>query len=206
MNPSLRRTRLCISSLRLLPHIIVFIFCKDHDLFLYDFKRWTEIYFSEFPATKLKRIYFFIYFMTFMREFRNLFYFRYGMKSRCLSWLCKPLHSLEIQRNIAIGPGLFIQHGASTLIAARRIGANCWINQQVTTGYSNKTDLPTIGDNVTIGPGAKIIGNVLIGDNVTVGPNTVVIDSVPPNVTVLGVPARIVSRKPALTCEVPGKS
>jgi serine O-acetyltransferase len=196
MNPSFRQIRLCMSLLRLFPHLIIFIFVKDDEIFSHDLKRWSEIYFSEIPEGRLRCSFLFVYFMTFMPEFRNVFYLRYGLKSKCFSWLCKPLQSLEIQRNIEIGPGLFIQHGASTYIAAQRIGANCWINQQVTTGYSNKTDLPTIGNNVTIGPGAKIIGKVFIGDNATIGPNTVVIDSVPSNVTVLGVPARIISRKP----------
>ena len=93
-----------------------------------------------------------------------------------------------------IGPGLFIQHGFATIIAARSIGANCWINQQVTIGYSNATDLPTLHDNVVVNAGAKIIGNVTLGANCIIGANAVVVKDVPPNVTVVGVPARIVRR------------
>lgn len=93
-----------------------------------------------------------------------------------------------------VGPGLFIQHGFATIIAAREIGANCWINQQVTIGFSNANDQPTLQDNVTVSAGAKIIGAVTVGMNSTVGANAVVVKNVPPNVTVVGVPARIVRR------------
>ncbi|MHB8846860.1 MAG: serine O-acetyltransferase [Burkholderiales bacterium] len=97
-------------------------------------------------------------------------------------------------RTPRIGPGLFIQHGFATIIAAREIGDNCFINQQVTVGYSNATDAPTIGNNVSISAGAKVIGGIHIGDNVKIGANAVVVKNVPANVTVVGVPGRIVKR------------
>jgi len=93
-----------------------------------------------------------------------------------------------------IGKGLFIQHGFATIIAAKSIGENCWINQQVTIGYSNDTDMPTLGNGVTINAGAKVIGNVTIGDNSVVGANAVVVKNVPANCTVVGIPAYIVKR------------
>jgi serine O-acetyltransferase len=93
-----------------------------------------------------------------------------------------------------IGPGLFIQHGWATSIPAKKIGRNCWIGQHVTIGYLNDTDTPTIGNNVTIYAGAKILGNVRVGDNPTVGANAVVLEDVPENCTVVGVPAYIVRR------------
>jgi serine O-acetyltransferase len=94
------------------------------------------------------------------------------------------------------GPGLFIQHGVGTFVAAEEIGENCWINQLVTVGYVNGTDgRPTIGDNVTISVGSRILGGVKIGDNVVVGPNSVVLSDIPPNTTVIGVPARSVWTK-----------
>lgn len=131
--------------------------------------------------------------MTYFPEFRSLFYFRAGWVSRVFKYLCPPMTTLFISVK-EIGPGLFIQHGFSTIIVANRIGKNCWINQQVTIGYSNSKDCPTIGDNVVINAGAKVIGKVTIGDNSKVGANAVVVKNVPPNVTVVGVPAYIVRR------------
>jgi serine O-acetyltransferase len=93
-----------------------------------------------------------------------------------------------------IGSGLFIHHGFATIISAKKIGRNCWINQQVTIGFSNDTDCPTLGDNVIVYAGAKILGNVRIGDNSIVGANAVVVRDVPQNCTVVGVPAYIVRR------------
>lgn len=198
MHPSFRRVRLFFSSLRLLPHIAIFITAREKEKFEDDMKRWSEVYCANAGVRSYKALRDFVEFMTFLPEFRNVFYLRFGIKAKLLQFLCRPLNTLQIQSSAGIGPGLFIQHGLSTLIAAERIGKNCWINQQVTIGYSNKNDRPIIGDNVTIGPGAKLIGRVNIGNNATIGPNTVVIDNVPSDVTVLGVPARIISRKPAI--------
>ena len=93
-----------------------------------------------------------------------------------------------------IGKGLFIQHGFATIIAAKSIGDNCWINQQVTIGFSNKTASPEINDNVTINAGAKVIGGVRVGKNSIIGANAVVVKNVPDNCTVVGVPAQIIRR------------
>lgn len=91
-----------------------------------------------------------------------------------------------------IGEGLFIQHGFSTIIAAESIGKNCWINQQVTIGFNNKNERPTLLDNVTVYAGAKIIGGVEVGENSIVGANAVVVKNVPQNCTVVGIPASII--------------
>jgi serine O-acetyltransferase len=132
----------------------------------------------------------FIYLMAFFPEFRNLFYYRIGSLKHFISFLCRGMSTLFITCP-EIGAGLFLQHGFSTIINANSIGTNCWINQQVTIGFSNKTDRPTLKNNVTVYAGAKIIGNVVIGNNVIVGANAVVVKDVPDNCTVVGVPARI---------------
>jgi serine O-acetyltransferase len=135
----------------------------------------------------------FLYLLTFVQEYRNLFYYRIGHTSIFLKFLCIPMNTLFINTK-EIGPGLFIQHGFSTIISAKKIGKDCWINQQVTIGYSNATDCPTLGDNVSVNAGAKIIGNVFIGNNSKIGANAVVVKNVPENCTVVGVPAYIVRR------------
>lgn len=91
-----------------------------------------------------------------------------------------------------IGHRLFIQHGFSTIIAAKSIGDDCWINQQVTIGYSFDPDPPIIGKGVRICAGAMVIGNITVGDNSIVAANATVVKNVPPNVVVAGVPAKIV--------------
>jgi serine O-acetyltransferase len=93
-----------------------------------------------------------------------------------------------------IAGGLFFLHGFSTIVSAKSIGKNCWINQQVTIGYTTPDGAPTIGDNVRIYAGAKVLGDIHIGNNVIVGANAVVVKNVPDNCTVAGVPAKIIRK------------
>ena len=94
------------------------------------------------------------------------------------------------------GPGLYIPHsGSVTVNPNSRIGKNCQINNNVVIGQ-NKGKAPTIGDNVYIGPGAVISGDIIIADNVWIGANAVVTKSVTePNVLVGGIPAKIISKR-----------
>ncbi len=134
------------------------------------------------------------------RVFRSIFYHRIKcgnlraqVLSRSLALVYRPCATLTIDTR-EIGPGLFVQHGVATFITARSIGANCWINQQVTIGYTNNDDAPILGNNVTVYCGAKVIGDIRIGDNVVVGANAVVVKDIPDNCVVAGVPARIIRR------------
>ena len=91
-----------------------------------------------------------------------------------------------------IGPRLFIQHGFATNISAKRIGSDCWINQQVTIGYTFDSEPPVIGNGVRISAGAKVLGQIEIGDNAIIGANAAVVKSVEENMIVGGVPAKII--------------
>lgn len=93
------------------------------------------------------------------------------------------------------GPGLSIAHPGSLVVNdGVTVGKNCRIHSCVNIGsYQNQA--PQLGDNVYIGPGAKLFGGIRIGDNVAIGANAVVNKDVPPNVTVGGVPAQIISRQ-----------
>jgi serine O-acetyltransferase len=92
-----------------------------------------------------------------------------------------------------IGPGFYIGHvGTLAISPTAIIGANCNVSQGVSIG-SNEGKAATIGDNVYIGPNVCIIEDVVIGDNVTIGAGSVVTKNIPPNVTVAGCPARIIS-------------
>lgn len=114
---------------------------------------------------------------------------------RLISQLARGLTGIEIHPGAAIGQGLFIDHGMGVVIGETSIiGDNVTLFQGVTLGGTGKEKgkrHPTVGDNVVIGAGAKILGNITIGDNSYVGANAVVIKDVPPNSTVVGVPGRI---------------
>lgn len=142
-------------------------------------------------------VYDYVDLLLFYPSLRNLMYSRLRCERKCihkiLALFAAPLPLLDIDSK-NVGGGLFIQHGYATIIAPRSIGRNCWINQGVTIGYTNETDCPTIGNNVTIYAGARVLGDVVIGDNSIVAANAVVVKDVPPNVIVGGVPAKIIKR------------
>lgn len=123
-------------------------------------------------------------------EYRNLFIFRNRTRLLFRIWvkmIYPPMSTLFLEAG-EIGGGLYIQHGFSTMIAAKSIGENCWINQQVSVGYTGE-GTPIIGNNVMITCGAKVLGNIRIGDNVIIGANAVVIRNVESNSVMGGVPA-----------------
>lgn len=115
--------------------------------------------------------------------------------ARLLSQIGRHFTGIEIHPGAQIGKGLFIDHGMGVVIGETSIiGDNVLLYQGVTlggTGLVKGKRHPTIGNNVVIGTGAKVLGNITIGDNSYVGANAVVIKDVPPNSTVVGVPGRI---------------
>lgn len=102
---------------------------------------------------------------------------------------------LDIMPSVPIGPGLYLPHPVGVVIMAERIGRNCHIISQVTVGMRNEHAFPIIGDNVTIGAGARVLGGITLGDDAQVGANAVVIGDVPAGATAVGIPARIVGTK-----------
>lgn len=102
---------------------------------------------------------------------------------------------IEIPLNV-FGPGLSIAHYGTIVVNEKAvIGKNCRIHEGVTIGATNgKYGVPVIGDNVFIGTGAKIIGNIQIADNISIGANSVVVKSfLEPDITIAGVPAKKIS-------------
>ena len=158
----------------------------EDEKFSMDLKRWKEIF--ELKGTDRQAL---LRLLTTEKAFRSLYIYR--LKKRLYrGWvrlLFPPLDTLYIM-TANIGGGLFIQHGFSTYIAAESIGENCWINQQVTIGYKDKTKPPVIGNNVTITCGAKVLGPITIGDNVIIGANAVVTKDLPSDSIWGGIPAR----------------
>lgn len=112
--------------------------------------------------------------------------------------ISRSIFHVSIGDDVKIGPGLMMTHGNVVMDGRITIGRNCQINPWVTIGLSNSRKLgfsidgPTIGDDVHIGTGAKILGPVTVGDHARIGANAVVVHDVPANVTVVGAPARVV--------------
>lgn len=115
--------------------------------------------------------------------------------ARCISQLSRFATGIEIHPGAKIGKRFFIDHGMGVVIGETTvIGDDVLIYQGVTlggTGIFQGKRHPTIGNNVVIGAGAKVLGNITIGDNSYIGSNAVVINDVPLNSTVVGVPGRI---------------
>lgn len=134
-----------------------------------------------------------------VRSYRksNWFY-RHDMKfiARFISQRSRHKTGIEIHPGATIGKGLFIDHGMGVVIGETTvIGDNCTLYQCVTLGGTGKDHgkrHPTLGDNVMVGSGAKILGPFRVGDNARVAAGAVVLDEVPDNATAVGVPARVV--------------
>lgn len=117
---------------------------------------------------------------------------------RFISHLNRFLTGIEIHPAARLGPGLFIDHGMGVVIGeTTEIGENVTLYQGVTLGGTSlerKKRHPTIGDNVVIGTGAKILGPFKVGDNSKIGSGSVVVKEVPANSVVVGVPGRVIYR------------
>ncbi len=115
---------------------------------------------------------------------------------RFLSHIGRFLTGIEIHPGARIGRGFFIDHGMGVVIGeTAEIGKNCTLYHGVTLGgtsWAKEKRHPTLGDNVVVGSGAKILGPFRVGDNCRIGSNSVVVKEVPDDCTVVGVPGRIV--------------
>ena len=122
----------------------------------------------------------------------------HGTLARVVSQFARFLTGIEIHPGAKIGKGLLIDHGSGVVIGeTAEIGDNCLLYQGVTLGGTGKDQgkrHPTLGNNVMVGSGAKILGPFKVGDGAKIAANAVVLEEVPPNCTAVGVPARIVRR------------
>jgi serine O-acetyltransferase len=117
---------------------------------------------------------------------------------RLISHIARFFTGIEIHPGATIGKGVFIDHGMGVVIGETAIlGDSCLIYQGVTLGGTGKETgkrHPTLGENVVVGAGAKVLGNLLIGNNVRIGAGSIVLQDVPSECTVVGIPGRIVNR------------
>ena len=119
--------------------------------------------------------------------------------ARAISQAARFVTGIEIHPGAKIGKGLVIDHGMGVVIGeTAEIGDNCTIYQGVTLGGTGK-DVgkrhPTLGDNVLVGAGAKVLGPFTIGDNTKIAANAVVLTEIPENCTAVGIPAKVVKKE-----------
>ncbi|MFC2025111.1 serine O-acetyltransferase [Chloroflexota bacterium] len=133
----------------------------------------------------------------FHRLAHTLYRWHIPVLPRLISHISRFLTGIEIHPGAKIGEGFFIDHGMGVVIGeTAEIGDNVTLYQGVTLGGTSlqrKKRHPTLGNNVVVGVGAQLIGDITIGDNAKVGAGSVVVTSVPANATVIGVPGRVVA-------------
>lgn len=152
------------------------------------------------PAARNKWEVYFLYsgFKALRAHRKANWFFRHNLKfiARFISQRSRHKTGIEIHPGATIGKGLFIDHGMGVVIGETTIiGDDCTIYQNVTLGGTGKDQgkrHPTLGDNVLVGAGAKVLGPFTVGNNARVAAGAVVLDEVPPNSTAVGVPAKIV--------------
>ena len=183
MNPYTQFALLTASSLRMLPHIALYLCNKRvHDQ---DLKHYGE---GDGGVVTFVKV------CTRQRVYRNLFYYRLGeYKSFFIKWLLPPERTLNIWCR-DIGAGCHFEHNYATYLNAERIGSDFYCLQLVTLGNDTQMRRPVIGNHVSIYTGAVVFGGITIGDNVTIGANCVIRKDVPANCTVVGNPAVIVCK------------
>ena len=129
----------------------------------------------------------------------HYFYLRgWVVLPRLIQTFSRFLTGIEIHPGAKIGEGFFIDHGMGVVIGeTAEIGENVTLYQGVTLGGTGKEKgkrHPTIGNNVVIASGAKVLGSFVVGDNSKIGAGSVVLSAVPPNSTVVGIPGKVVAR------------
>ena len=132
------------------------------------------------------------------RVAHKLYLSKHYFSARAISQLARSATGIEIHPGATIGKGLFIDHGMGVVIGeTTEIGDNCTLYQGVTLGGTGK-DVgkrhPTLGNNVLVGAGAKVLGPFKIEDNAKVAANAVVLKEVPEGSTAVGIPAKVVRR------------
>jgi serine O-acetyltransferase len=133
----------------------------------------------------------------FHRLAHTLYRWRVPFFPRLISHIGRFCTGIEIHPGAKIGEGFFIDHGMGVVIGeTAEIGDNVVLYQGVTLGGTSRQKVkrhPTLGSNVVVGVGAKLIGDITIGENSKIGAGSVVVTSVPANATVVGVPGRVVA-------------
>ncbi|WP_031517280.1 serine O-acetyltransferase [Desulfofalx alkaliphila] len=174
-------------------------------------RREIEVVFERDPAAKstleVLLAYPGLHAIMFHRIAHRLYKRKWFLIARLISQFSRFLTGIEIHPGAKIGEGLFIDHGSGVVIGeTAEIGDNVTIYQGVTLGGTGKEKgkrHPTIGNNVVISSGAKVLGSFTVGDNVKIGAGSVVLTAVPSNCTVVGVPGKVVVKDGQKVGKVP---
>ena len=175
---------------------------REHDEYLRDIAETVQAVRSRDPAarstTEVLLLYSGVHAMIAYRKAHRLLEEGHPFLARAVSQIARHFTGIEIHPGAKIGKGLLIDHGMGVVIGeTAELGDNCTIYQGVTLGGTGK-DIgkrhPTLGDNVMVGAGAKILGPVTIGSGSKVAANAVVLHEVPADSTAVGIPAKVVRR------------
>lgn len=169
---------LFFSFIFIIPHLIVFILHPKKDMILSDTQNFTNLILS----------------LIFVKQYRNLFYYRVGNIKFFFKWILPEDSSLHVPVSLNLGKSALFVHNNSTFLNAKSIGDNFVCYHHVTIGNDRlgSDKKPVIGNDVTIYTGAVVVGDIIIGNNVNIGANAVVVKNVPSDSTVVGSPAKIV--------------
>jgi serine O-acetyltransferase len=179
-----------------LPLLLVYV-ASDRSLVRADAGRWAAIQRGvrdafDSPDAPVGDI---LYLLGKLPEYRSLFYFRatrYSIIGKLIATLAGTIWRGAPGLLIGggtIGPGLYIEHGYGTILAAEKIGRDCWINQDVTLSSNRVKGATSLGDRVYVHMGAKVLGGTVLGDDSEIGANAVVTRDVPARTIAVGVPA-----------------
>jgi serine O-acetyltransferase len=179
--------------------IIVVIFMAIFIIFSEEIKTVKERDPAATSALEVLLLYPGLHALVFYRISHRLWEWKVPLIPRWLSQIARFLTGIEIHPGARIGKSFFIDHGMGVVIGETAIvGDNVLLYQGTTLGGTGKETgkrHPTLGNNVVVGAGAKILGNITIGDNSYIGANAVVIKNVPQNSTVVGIPGRITKQE-----------
>jgi serine O-acetyltransferase len=170
---------------------------KSRDVILTDVDWWVECLKDENLAA-LDTYTQFAFFTGALKEFRSLVHYRLRTgTSFPLRMLMRRIYKGQdglLLEPRALGPACFISHGVATLIDAVSIGSHFHLHQQVTIGFTDEGKPPRIGDHVTIGAGALVLGDITIGDGAFIGAGAIVLDDVAPGEVMVSPKARVLKR------------
>ena len=166
----------------------------------YKFKKHIEYIMEKDPAARTKLEVFLLYPSIHARLAHMISHFLYKKNllflARLISQIARFLTGIEIHPGATLGAGILIDHGMGVVIGeTAELGDRITIYHGTTLGGTGKEKgkrHPTVGDNVVIGAGSKVLGNIKIGSNSKIGANSVVLDDVPEGATVVGIPGKVV--------------